>query len=310
MLLCTSLTAGAQGNFSPSAKLLKNKYEQEAAQSRRTAEAKAQVPTARFVITCKMSASPVMVGKQIETLGGTVNSVFGRNLVVTIPTDQIDAMAATEGVLLVDVSTKVKSKTDITRNKTQVDEVLTGNGQSLPQAYTGKGVLIGLIDGGFDFTHPAFKDKDGNLRIKSVYLAGNSEVPSEKVTVTKTDQQGNTIDMNLLPGIVTDPKVILDTLQVKDNIESHGTHCASIAAGSHIEGICGTTGTVLGGMAPDAELILCTEQVDDESEAELEDVDDRSTLINSHQLAYMKHYAQQHDMPLPLRFPLFQDPLQ
>lgn len=298
MLLCTSLTAGAQGNFSPSAKLLKNKYEQEAAQSRRTAEAKAQVPTARFVITCKMSASPVVVGKQIEALGGTVNSVFGRNLVVTIPTDQIDAMAATEGVLLVDVSTKVKSKTDITRNKTQVDEVLTGNGQSLPQAYTGKGVLIGLIDGGFDFTHPAFKDKDGNLRIKSVYLAGNSEVPSEKVTVTKADQQGNTIDMNLLPGIVTDPKVILDTLQVKDNIESHGTHCASIAAGSHIEGICGTTGTVLGGMAPDAELILCTEQVDDESEAELEDVDDRSTLINSHQLAYMKHYAQQHDMPL------------
>lgn len=75
-------------------------------------------------------------------------------------------------------------------------------------------------------THPGFKDKDGNLRVKAVYLAGNTKVPQEKVTVTKTDHTGASTQVHLLPGIVTDPKVILDTLKVKDGIEfasSQGT---------------------------------------------------------------------------------------
>lgn len=39
-------------------------------------------------------------------------------------------------------------------------------GQNLPMLYTGKGVLTGLVDIGIDYTHPAFKNEDGDsLRI-------------------------------------------------------------------------------------------------------------------------------------------------
>ena len=55
-------------------------------------------------------------------------------------------------------------------------------------------------------THLGFKDKDGNLRVKAVYLAGNTKVPQEKVTVTKTDHTGASTQVQLLPGIVTDPQ--------------------------------------------------------------------------------------------------------
>ena len=34
---------------------------------------------------------------------------------------------------------------------------------------TGEGVLVGFIDTGIDYTHPAFRDEDGNTRIDFIY---------------------------------------------------------------------------------------------------------------------------------------------
>ena len=265
LLFVTGLTASAQGDFSAQANALKQQYQKNKAMTR--ADRK-EMPKASFVVICKTNASPVAVAEQLKTLGAEVNSVYGRCVAVTIPTDKIEAMAQTEGVLLVDVAAKGVKKTDTSRKVTQVDEVQSGKGEKLPQAYTGKDVIIGVMDAGFDYTHPGFKDKDGNLRVKAVYLAGNTKVPQEKVTVTKTDHTGASTQVQLLPGIVTDSKVILDTLKVKNGVESHGTHCAYITAGTPVEGVNGLTGNVLGGMAPDAELILCTDQPDTNSDGD------------------------------------------
>lgn len=299
ILLATALSASGQGSFSPAARLLKNRQQQARPEvNARASQRQDDTQQVSFVITCKKDASPVAVGERLKALGGRVTSVFGRNLTVSIPVGQIEAMANTEGVLLVDVGAKPRNRTDVTRRATQTDEVQTGTGEQLPQAYTGKGVAIGLIDAGFDFTHPAFKDKDGNLRIKGIYLTGNSDVESESVTVSQGDDEGGQTEIELLPGIVTDPKVILDTLQVTDPAENHGTHCAAIAAGTHLDGVTGISGNLLGGMAPEADLLLCTEQMGDEATEQLEDDDNAEVTVTSHQLAFMRRYAEQHDMPL------------
>ena len=39
-------------------------------------------------------------------------------------------------------------------------------GVKLPQAYKGKGILVGVCDSGFDYHHPMFRNADGTLRIK------------------------------------------------------------------------------------------------------------------------------------------------
>ena len=296
LLFVTGLTASAQGDFSAQANALKQQYLKNKAMTR--ADGK-EMPKASFVVICKAEASPVAVAEQLKTLGAEVNSVYGRCVAVTIPADKIEAMAQTEGVLLVDVATKGVKKTDTSRKVTQVDEVQSGKGEKLPQAYTGKDVVIGVMDTGFDYTHPGFKDKDGNLRVKAVYLAGNTKVPQEKVTVTKTDHTGASTQVQLLPGIVTDPKVILDTLKVKDGTESHGTHCAYIAAGTPVEGVNGLTGNTLGGMAPDAELILCTDQPDKDSDGEAIVNVSNST---SDFLDYMKHYAEKNNKELVVSY--------
>lgn len=93
--------------------------------------------------------------------------------------------------------------------------------------------------------------------------------------------------------------MILDTLKVKDGTESHGTHCAYIAAGTPVEGVNGLTGNTLGGMAPDAELILCTDQPDKDSDGEaIVDVSNSTSDF----LDYMKHYAEKNNKELVVSY--------
>jgi len=291
----------AQESFTPSAARYKAKCEQAAAKTRAAGEAIPMVGP--FTVICHTDYSAIEVGNRLKELGAKVQGVFGRNLIISIPADQLDAMAATEGVLLIDVSKAATSRTDQTRIVTGTDKVLDGTGANLPQAYTGKGVIVGVIDTGFDFTHPGFKDKDGNLRVKAGYLIGNTNLAgkSEKITVTTTDQAGNTIKDELVDAIITDPKVLLDTTQVKDPNQSHGSHCAFIAAGSTISDINGLQGKPLGGMAPEADIVLGTGQFTEEFEKKVEEKlgeDASSNIIEFYSfIEYMKYLSEKENKP-------------
>ena len=65
------------------------------------------------------------------------------------------AFAEDADVENVDVGNTVRAMTDLAREYSQVD-ALHGGLPDFPRSFTGKGVLIGVIDTGFDFMHPAF----------------------------------------------------------------------------------------------------------------------------------------------------------
>ncbi len=47
---------------------------------------------------------------------------------------------------------------------------LVHKGENLSQPYSGKGVVVGIIDFGFDYSHPTFRDPGNDaLRIKKVW---------------------------------------------------------------------------------------------------------------------------------------------
>ena len=66
------------------------------------------------------------------------------------------------------LSRKAKPQLNSARHDAGVDQVHIGQG--LPMPFTGKGVVTGLVDIGFDYTHPAFKNETGDsLRIIKVW---------------------------------------------------------------------------------------------------------------------------------------------
>ena len=304
-LLTVGSYVQAQSVFSPKVNALRNQH-----QNRRAAATDSTAQRVIVVVTCSADASMAAIANQMTELQAIVRMVMGDQLMVETTIDKLDAIAAIDGVLLIDIPKPGRQRTDKARKASQVDEVHAGkaDGQpDLPQAYTGKGVIIGLIDIGFDFSHPMFKDKDGNLRIKGVFVAGDEENRDKGENIDNiptTTVKGETINNHLMGKFFTDKDVILDTLLCKDDHESHGTHCASIAAGAIMDYKDKFTGKYkdsgkLGGMAPDAELYLANSRVTDEQEKLYPSIKDELSELNFMQALYaMKHFAEKEGKPL------------
>lgn len=282
--VCVFMSAQAQSNLSPEVNAYLESYKT-AAKTRSAEAAKQTIVTLRL----KPGAQPSDVASRIEALGAEVKVTLGNQMTVALTGDILEQVAAVEGVDLVERMSKPTNRTDHSRAASHVDEVLDGSGANLPQAYTGEGVIIALIDGGYDFTHPAFKDEKNNLRIKSVYYPGKSVKGSNKATLDGKEADGSLFDKS---------EMILDTLLLMEE-GVHGTHCASCAAGSHIASVTGLTGKPLGGMAPKADLILLnvlTDSIMNQKYGE----DAAFSLSQSLALKYISEYAKAQKKPVVL----------
>ncbi|MDO4510408.1 MAG: S8 family peptidase [Bacteroidales bacterium] len=176
-----------------------------------------------------VSVDSPSVLQALEDAGVRVNASFDGFSTVTIPAGKLLSVTDIPGVKLVDVAHRVRLLTDSVASSTGAKWVNEGVG--LPQSFTGRGVIMGIIDSGVDFNHRAFLDADLQSRVQRVYMPHSAE--------------GQPVDG--LPGseFVGDE---IAKLRYDTNV-SHGTHTTGIAAGS-----------IVGqyrGMAPDADLVLC-----------------------------------------------------
>ena len=113
------------------------------------------------------------------------------------------------------------------------DKAWTGAG-SLPQAFTGEGVVAGVVDGGFDFTHPMFLTPDGETRISRYYDMTQDDEHHAKDSVYYPE--------DILPM----------QHSARATTETHGTYVASLMAGSRVQG----ERYSFAGMAPESDLVL------------------------------------------------------
>ena len=146
------------------------------------------------------------------------------------------ALLAIDGVKHVTLAAPLFTCSDSARYFSHVDELHQGQGFEMP--YTGQGVIVGVIDCGFDFNHINFCDADGNSRVKAVYMpldnSGTSPV----------------IDGMTLPGSCYEGAAAIKRLTTDDESTTHGTMTAGIAAG-------GYRPNGWYGMAPDADIVAC-----------------------------------------------------
>ncbi|MDR1416230.1 MAG: S8 family peptidase [Prevotellaceae bacterium] len=180
-----------------------------------------------------LSVAPTFDVKELEALGVAVGVCVNGVVTLRATPAQLAQVAEVSGVLFVNADSRARKKLDVAVPLVKADMVHQGAGR-LTQAYTGAGVIVGVIDWGFDFTHPTFYDTLGNLRVTRVWnQLDNSRASSNPykygsiyATPSEIERQG-----------------------CSSNIESHGTHVAGIAAGQG-----GAKG--YRGVAPEAELAL------------------------------------------------------
>ena len=264
------MSSAAQTKISPSARLLLKKQEVAAHESIGKRASAAEAPRVQLVLTVDArGARQTFV--QMRQMGATVLSKLGRQTVVSIPTDCVDDLVALEGVTRIDAPSQGKLATDYSRIETRVSEI-DGTTEGSDMAYTGKGVTICVVDLGFDFQHPAFKDANGNSRLRCVYLPYDEG--GRQFTIE--DPEAGTITY---PGSVYDTPELIATLTTDSEEDYHGTHTAGIAAGTR-------SPLGFGGMAPDADIVLVSAKPLDGWEA------------NEICLQFAAHYADQIELPM------------
>ncbi|MFA7123642.1 MAG: S8 family serine peptidase [Candidatus Delongbacteria bacterium] len=154
----------------------------------------------------------------------------------------ISLISKSKEVLYVELSSKAKTKMDVSRVETRINTVHEGTG--LDKAYKGEGVIVGVIDSGIDIKHGNFKNEDGTTRILNLWdQTEDGAAPQPYTYGTEwTAQQINT-------GICT---------QVAP--DDHGTHVAGTAAGN---GLSPANNLKYIGIAPKSDIIFVKMTGDD-----------------------------------------------
>lgn len=148
-----------------------------------------------------------------------------------------------------------------------------------PFTLTGKGVLIGIIDSGIDFTNPDFRNPDGSTRIRALYdIQQNKIFSREDINLylqseafeggNNPNLQGEAFEAVNNPNLQNEasPENVTISLSRAIDFSGHGTAVAGIAASngassrgyfeSAAQGNGGTYENTLAGVAPEAELLV------------------------------------------------------
>lgn len=140
------------------------------------------------------------------------------------------ALSADQRIERIEAEPMPRPAMDVTPG--QIDATPVYAGEGLPQAFTGQGVAAGVFDNGYDFTHPAFLNDEGQSRARYYYdFCWNNDDGTKGHAMTSPEEiaaYGHTHHAN---------------------ITLHGTHVLGIMAGRAVDG-------KYPGMAPEADLYL------------------------------------------------------
>lgn len=111
----------------------------------------------------------------LRNMGVNVRTVTRTIITASIPVDKVDAVAALQSVECIEAAQPAKMLMDAARTDTRVNDVHAATAP-LETPFTGQGTIVGVIDGGVDFTHPDFYAPDGKtLRIKRVWCQADED---------------------------------------------------------------------------------------------------------------------------------------
>jgi len=162
--------------------------------------------------------------------------------IVSIPVNEIGALSLDSRIMRMEA----RRGTSLTNDQmaTHLNALRAYEGLNLPQAFTGRGVVVGVMDVGFDLTHPTFYSADTTqYRIRRFWDMVTQDTVGSSLFVGR-DYVGR--------------ENLLALGHSRDGMDlSHGTHTTGTAAGSGYR-------SLYRGMAPEADICLVANAVMDD----------------------------------------------
>lgn len=205
--------------------------------------------------------------------------------IAAIPLSKLGALSCGRQVKRIETGRRCSIQMDTTRIVVNAEKVYTGEG--LPQSYTGRGVVVGVQDIGFDLTHPNFYSADmSQYRIKALWDQLSRDTIGSTLYVGR-DYVGREALLKL-------------GHPIDGETQTHGTHTAGIAAGSGAEG----NGAVspYRGMAYDADLVLVDNAADNASLIDPKDFYKFTYATDALGFKYIFDYAKRMHQPCVINF--------
>ena len=177
------------------------------------------------------TTAPDSMKRFIVSNHGTVGTSINGILTATVPLSLVPELTGKQSLLNIVLSRTLHPLLDVSVPAVQGNLVHSGDHGVLPRPYTGRNVIIGIIDTGIDLTHPDFHYPDGSTRVIALWDQTASGTPPKGYYYGNacTGYQINT-------GKCSE----IDTV-------GHGTHVA---------GIADSINSTYTGMAPDAMLVI------------------------------------------------------
>ena len=203
----------------------------------------------------------------LESYGVIVESEFTNVATALIPATTIEALSEEPSIRYIEIAQKVYTKMNAARDLSNVSFVHYGY-SPLPQAYTGRGVIVGMVDFGLQYDHINFYDNDGTLRLKRVWnqnVSGNAP-------------EGFTTGSEL----TTQSEMETQRFDYRYDGTGHATHVLGIAAGSDKN-----NNNQYYGIATEADLAAVSFNGNDQSS---------TSILNGVQ--YLMQYADEVDKPI------------
>ncbi len=236
MAFGSAAVADAQSKISPTGRSAIARYQRQAISR---AGAPAEVPTVGVLVRTDSGCAATM----LQAKGFEVSADLGEVALVNMPITEVERVAELAEVRSVSLGGRKRLHMDKARDLSGVDEAYLGMiGDMETTPYTGRGVILGLMDSGLYPNHVNFQDRVERLW----YFAGSDGTSTEYTDVN------------------------LSTFSTDDKEETHATHVAGIMGGGYTGSVTYRDGSQLRtasnpyyGVAPEATLAFSCGQLYD-----------------------------------------------
>ena len=166
-----------------------------------------------LIITTQLNAS-TDVAEMLQQAGQHATRISATTVTARVAPEWLARLAEDQRVVQLTASKRLRPFLQKARAATGVDRVHQKDNLYTP--FTGKGVIVGVIDQSFEFKHMGFLDENGKSRIKMLWDRSKDiekDIQSKAAPVYNVD-------------------ALSKTHETYDPGSGHGTHVTNIAAGS------------------------------------------------------------------------------